>query len=417
MLLTSGQVTMTISSCVGKLRATKQNTQPPTPPPKLTNPIVFIFTSLLFLSGYVLQQQTVRSLQAALHPPLPPSSNRTSTTHARPFGHPPGSPGHASYQAYLGEPTTPIDWTKTAYVQLVRDNTHVCNAAMTFAELARQKSPAQRVLLYPRQWDLDDEAGRGDQRLETSMRLLRVAAVRYQVVLSPVDPILETEAPETAYPLSGLLSLTAFEHILYLRPSGLILDASALDAVFALRTNASLTAFSASTDALPPVTLLTPSSDSFDAAIAALRSDPRSEPSHLLKNTQFLPPPSPLPPLSSQTSSLRLADPSFDSESFLSEIGYVQLDDPEILGPDYDIPREVFLQSRPGGLEARRAWEEVYERYRMQRMDVCGLDLEPMPIFEGGGVEVGVVSEGESVGAGEDGVSGARVGAEEKVGL
>lgn len=306
---------------------------------------------------------------------------------------------------------------------------------MTFAELARRKSPAQRVLLYPRTWDLDDANGAGDQRLETSMRLLRVAAVRYQVVLSPIDPILETEDPATAYPLSGLLSLTAFEHILYLRPSGLVIDASALDAVFALRPNASVTAFADPSAALPPVILLTPSADAFDAAIATLRSGSLSETAHLLATTHFLPPPPLLPPLSAQTSTLRLADPSFDADTFLSEIGYVEVDDPEILGPDYDVPRNVFLRSRPGGLEARRAWEEVYERYRMRRMDVCGLDLEPMPVVEGGevggNVEMGPVREdgkavgsggmetvsgSDALGLGESEVLRASVGAEEKVG-
>lgn len=35
--------------------------------------VIFVFTFLLFLSGYVVQQQTVRSLQAALHPPPTPT--------------------------------------------------------------------------------------------------------------------------------------------------------------------------------------------------------------------------------------------------------------------------------------------------------------------------------------------------------
>jgi len=250
---------------------------------------------------------------------------------------------------------------------------------MLFADLARQKSPAQRVLFYPRTWDLQDTQGKGDQRLETSMRLLRVAAVRYKVVLSPIDPIFETEDAEIAYPFSGLLSLTAWEKLVVLRPSGLVGEVEALDTVFGVETNTSVTAFSAPSDDFPPVTLLTPSSDAFDGAMASLRENSLSEASFLKENTRFLSPPAPLTPLSAQTSSLRLADSSFDADTFLSEVGYVQLNDPEILGPEYDIPRNVFLNSRPEGAEARRAWEDLYERYRMRRMDVCGLDLEPMP--------------------------------------
>jgi hypothetical protein len=40
----------------------------------ISSGVVFLFTFLLFLSGYVVQQQTLRSLQAALHPPPMPSS-------------------------------------------------------------------------------------------------------------------------------------------------------------------------------------------------------------------------------------------------------------------------------------------------------------------------------------------------------
>ena len=40
----------------------------------ISSGVVFLFTFLLFLSGYVVQQQTVRSLQVALHPPPIPTS-------------------------------------------------------------------------------------------------------------------------------------------------------------------------------------------------------------------------------------------------------------------------------------------------------------------------------------------------------
>ncbi|KAL8685590.1 MAG: hypothetical protein Q9218_007664 [Villophora microphyllina] len=67
MLLTSSQISMAISSS-----------------------IVFIFTSLLFLSGYVLQQQTVRSLQAAIRPQPAVVEPPPSPVLAKHFGTPPG---------------------------------------------------------------------------------------------------------------------------------------------------------------------------------------------------------------------------------------------------------------------------------------------------------------------------------------
>lgn len=65
MLLTSAQVSFAISSVIGIYsRITMSYIT------NLTFLAVFFFTSALFLSGYVLQQQTVRDLRAAIKPQL-----------------------------------------------------------------------------------------------------------------------------------------------------------------------------------------------------------------------------------------------------------------------------------------------------------------------------------------------------------
>lgn len=355
----------------------------------------------------MLQQQTVRNIQEALHPPPPPTPTTTPsvTAQARPFGHPPGSDGYASFQEYLDGLSPSIDWEKAAYVQLVTSHMPVCNAVMVFAELALQKSPARRVLLYPKRWDLATEGGKEDQRLERTMRLIKVAAVRYGVILSPVEPMLDVaegeetsihtfevfgrttdralEEIETAFPLSGLLSLTSFDHLLYLPSSGLVIDSSILDTLFTISNNSSFISFSDSPSKTPSLTLITPSKAALNTAVKFLRTNPTLEASYLHNNTHFLPPPSTPAPIFFRTSSLKQVDKAFDSATFLSQTGYVQLQDPDILGPEFDIPRHMFLHSRPEQGEARRAWEEVYEMYRMRRMNVCGLDLEPTPIVVG----------------------------------
>lgn len=63
MLLTSAQVSLAISSSIGSFF-------PSIPQTLLMQDIVFLFTTALFLSGYVLQQQTVRDLRAAIKPQL-----------------------------------------------------------------------------------------------------------------------------------------------------------------------------------------------------------------------------------------------------------------------------------------------------------------------------------------------------------
>ncbi|KAK5075632.1 hypothetical protein LTR16_008952, partial [Cryomyces antarcticus] len=211
----------------------------------------FVFTSLLFLSGYVLQQQTVHSLQAAIKPRLPPTppprlpnanssssssssslslsandsvnknyveSLRASTVNSR---------AHSAIQAYLSPQQPPeaaadIDWRTLAHVQLVASHAAVCGAIMLFGDLARQHSPARRVLLFPRSWAVEKRwAVRGavaDPYLDTSRRLLRLAARRYGVVLQPVEPLQAAgegegvdEDDPSAYSLASLWGLVEFE--------------------------------------------------------------------------------------------------------------------------------------------------------------------------------------------------------------
>lgn len=84
-------------------------------------------------------------------------------------------------------------WKKVAYVQLVREHLHVCSAVMLFAELARQKSKAERVLLYPKSWNRSQDKVQEPMNpyMETSRRLLKMAADRYGVVLRAMEPMFE----------------------------------------------------------------------------------------------------------------------------------------------------------------------------------------------------------------------------------
>ena len=189
MLLTSGQISMTISSCVGKFQASCIYSK------SSNGGVVFIFTSLLFLSGYVLQQQSVRSLQAAIRPPpVRPSmtGNASPTAIAKTFGNPPGSEGHGLYEDYLAHKRPDGGWSRVAYVQLVRDEVQVCDALMVLSELHRQGSQARRLLIYPAIWDRrSTNRETSDSSLEATMQLLRKAAEVFMVTLLPIQPILK----------------------------------------------------------------------------------------------------------------------------------------------------------------------------------------------------------------------------------
>ena len=72
---------------------------------------------------------------------------------------------------------------------------------MLFAELERQESMAQRVIFYPKKWDLQRSSQKEpDPILETSMRLLRSAASRYKVMLQSIDPVPKSDESKSMVP-------------------------------------------------------------------------------------------------------------------------------------------------------------------------------------------------------------------------
>ncbi|KAI4278485.1 MAG: hypothetical protein LQ337_000968 [Flavoplaca oasis] len=353
MLLTSGQISMAISSSV-----------------------VFMFTFLLFLSGYVLQQQTVRSLQAIIKPQpvvVPPPS----PVLAKHFGTP---PGHSFYDKYLASNRPKGGWAKVAYVQLVREHLHLCNAVMLFAVLDDQESMAQRVIVYPKEWDATTQEA-PDPQIETSKRLLRDAAKRYKAMLQPVEPMLEAGG-HSMFPLAGLLSLTAYNRVIHLIPSGLVIDASGLDHLFTLPMESDMIGISAGKAdgaTSPSVVLLKPSKDAFRTTMESLAGTKYDEDEFLSKISLLPDLPEDQIHVVAKTSALKLEDDSFNATAFLESTSYVHMSDPETLGPEFDAPKESVASVIPKKQEPIKAWQEVHERYREMRMEVCGLDLEPAP--------------------------------------
>ncbi|TKA81312.1 hypothetical protein B0A49_00311 [Cryomyces minteri] len=385
MLLTSGQVSMAISSS-----------------------IVFVFTSLLFLAGYVLQQQTVHSLQAAIKPRLPPTpppplpdANSSSTSSSLALStndsvnenniKPPrastvDSRAHTATQAYLSpkqpsEAAADVDWRTLAHVQLVASHAAVCSAIMLFGDLARQRSPARRVLLFPRSWAVEKRRAKkgavADPYLDTSRRLLRLAARRYGVVLQPVEPLqagMEGEGVDeddpSAYSLASLWGLAEFERVLWLRTPGLLLDAAPLDALLAFEP------VQGTADIAAEVLLVRPSAEEFGrlAAAAAASSPSTSATGVFQSSTTLLPN---VAALLATTAALYNTSDSFNATAYLHAAAYVRIADAGLPGPEFDVPLAAKVRARPLRTQAERVWSELYERFRQRRMDVCGLDLEP----------------------------------------
>jgi len=378
MLLTSSQISIAISSSVGTYH-------PPTIPPQTNPPPVFTFTTLLFLSGYILQQQTVHSLQAAIRPPTPPPVPTTNPTLAKHFGQPPGF-----YDKFLTSNRPKGGWAKAAYVQLVRQHHEVCGAVMGMRELARGESMAQRIVMYPAEWDAETQ--KGDGRVQTSRRLLRQAARESKVMLQPIQQTQQQETDgarqrlteEERFPLLNVLSLMHYNRVLVLQQPGLILDPTPLDLLFTLPMEKRMLGLSdpQDKDRQPILLLLEPSKVTYQDVAAMLPEGAYPDTEFLQKAPVEHAPEDPenRVHLLAKTSLLESEDASatLNATDFLDMTAYVHFDDAGLPGPEFDIPRRDFLGAMPAEAEARRAWEAVYERFRDRRMDVCGLDLEPV---------------------------------------
>lgn len=327
----------------------------------------------------MLQQQTVRNLQAVIKPPPVVVQPPPSPVLAKHFGTP---PGHSFYDKYLARNRPKGGWAKVAYVQLVREHLHVCNALMLFAVLEEQESMAQRVIMYPKEWDVK-QSGQGvlNPHIDTSRRLLRNAAKRYRVMLQPVEPMLKSGGRST-FPLTGLLSLTAYNRVIYLPPSGLVLDTSGLDHLFTLPMESDMLGISAGSEdeaTSPSVVLLKPSKEAFQEISDSSQSKSYDE-DELLSKIALMPDmPEDQVHVVYKTSGLKFEDDSFNATKFLASTSYVHISEPDMLGPEYDAPKVSIASAKPKIFQPQKAWQEVYERYRERRMDVCGLDLEPAP--------------------------------------
>ena len=84
-----------------------------------------------------------------------------------------------------------LDWSRLGYVQMVKEHVELCSAVMLLADLHKMKSPAKRILLFPRIWLTKTDDGEWDAQMTTTRRLLRNAARRYGVSLIPMETIVD----------------------------------------------------------------------------------------------------------------------------------------------------------------------------------------------------------------------------------
>ena len=186
---------------------------------------------------------------------------------------------------------------------------------------------------------------------------------------------------EAMYPLTSLMSLTTFNRLIYLQPSGLISDSAQLDLLFTLPVDAPVLGISATdhkNDEGTSILVLQPSSKAYDELTSTFPLENYSDVEFMQGIQAMTDFAEDRVHLVAKTSALRLVEESFDAQEYLEATAYIHLSDTELPGPEYHLPESMLSMARPARPEPRKAWERTYEVFMERRMDICGLDLEPM---------------------------------------
>ncbi|KXT15293.1 hypothetical protein AC579_4853 [Pseudocercospora musae] len=370
----------------------------------LSSSVVVFFTLLLFLSGYVLQQRTVKGLQDAVRPRIPqraPGSDAqepeiVELSRSRLFGENGGERivrtdfDREVHSLAAGQS---LDWNRLAHIQLVRNHHDVCSAIMVLAELHKQKSPARRVLLFPKAWAEQKKAEKGeteDPYVQSTRRLMRLAARRYHVELHPIAPIKTAKDKDgedvDTYSLASVYALQHdFDRLLTIETPGMLLDAEPLDAILGFTEAAPFVMLhdTVKNDNVhsEDMLLLQPSKTLYKTLIKTLEEDAYSGFNDTYLSSLF---PKPVLLASSSESSalirsvgtLHHASHDFNQTAYLDNVAYIRFSDPKLPGPEYDVPWADKVAARPKNKDADWTWTKLYGEFAQMRMDICGLDLE-----------------------------------------
>lgn len=200
----------------------------------LTSSVVSVFTFLLFISGYALQQQSVRNIQTALRVPTASPS-------------PIARNGESGFLSVTGSSqqilsNSDIDNKGNyAYLQLLStpDPSNICSAILFFKALSTNGTAIQdRLFMYPQEWDTIPPE-KLTQPVATALSLLRAASIKYEIWLLPIDMSVATSAgyapTDTRLLRLGQIQFMQYDSVLYVRTPGMLLDTAKLDAMLLSR--------------------------------------------------------------------------------------------------------------------------------------------------------------------------------------
>ena len=209
--------------------------------------VICIFTLLLFLAGYVLQQQSVKSIQHALKPPPEPVPFKGYGSSGSTFQKPAQKRGLSDPDLDLEEIDPEYSRVNQdrhagsrgsfAYLQLLSnpDPSDICSAVLFFKHLATNGTAVQdRLFMYPAEWDRMSTKELG-KTASIALSILRAASMKYGIWLLPIDMSSATKAGYTPTNTTllrlGQIQFMQYDSVLYVQSPGMILNTEKLDEV------------------------------------------------------------------------------------------------------------------------------------------------------------------------------------------
>ncbi|KAJ5562898.1 hypothetical protein N7461_001659 [Penicillium sp. DV-2018c] len=195
--------------------------------------VICIFSAALFISGYVLQQQSVKNIQHALRPQDKPG----------PAFLKPVKRGHSDADfAAAAEDETRIGTEphygsigNYAYLQMLSepDPSDICSVILFFKKLSENTTAIQdRLFMYPEQWDRMSAEQLGTSATK-ALSILRAASFKYNIWLLPIDMAVATAAGYSTTITKllhlGRIQFLQYDSVLYVKTPGLLLDTGKLD--------------------------------------------------------------------------------------------------------------------------------------------------------------------------------------------
>ncbi|KAJ5649593.1 uncharacterized protein N7484_003316 [Penicillium longicatenatum] len=194
--------------------------------------VVCIFSLMLFLAGYVVQQQSVKNIQHALRPPVSRHGGGFGSQGST-FQNPAQKRGLSDSD--LSSDPRPSSGGNYAYLQLLStpDPSDICSSISFFKQLATNGSVIQdRLFMYPEEWERMSETQLG-KPASTALSILRNASIKYGIWLLPIDMTAASSkgysATDTKLLRLGQIQFMQYDSVLYLPSRGIILDTEKLD--------------------------------------------------------------------------------------------------------------------------------------------------------------------------------------------